>query len=65
MTPLKSSIDFMLGKLYRQAGIGEPNNHRDILDFVYYDILDNADTEFCNELDVALSFRRFLEDATN
>jgi hypothetical protein len=52
---------FLLAIMYPSMGIDRPSNHDEILDMVYLDVLESADTESWNDDDIRIAFRRFLE----
>ena len=51
----------MLFNIYQNIGIDKPTNHNSILEFVYNDVCDTADSENWNDCDVSIAFRRFIE----
>lgn len=68
MSKMKSfyyDVQNQLFKLYNSIGIDKPVNHEDILDFVMNDIIESADPFKWHSGDVAIAFRRWIEQQTN
>lgn len=58
----KQEVELHLLELYFAIGIDKPENHDDILNFVADDVAETADPVNWHSGDVAIAFRRFLED---
>lgn len=61
----KDTVESMLFDIFRLIGIDFPNNHEDITQFCYEDIMDTADPDNWHSGDVNIAFRRFLELKNN
>lgn len=61
-----AEVETHLYNIYKAIGIDRPENHEDILDFVVNDVIETADPENWHSGDVAIAFRRWIEqgDAT-
>lgn len=59
---IATEAELYLLELYNAIGIDKPANHEAILNFVIKDITETADPEKWHSGDVAIAFRRFLED---
>lgn len=57
----KRMVELELKELYRRAGIDTPENHSQILDYVFRDVDQAAHPEDWHSGDVAIGFRRYLE----
>jgi hypothetical protein len=58
---MKADIEAMLFDIYKHIGIDKPENHDDILEFVFNDVVETADPEGWHSGDVAIGFRRWTE----
>lgn len=56
-------VENKLIDIYKSIGIDRPENHEDILEFVVNDVIESADPENWNSNDVAIAFRRWIEQA--
>lgn len=54
-------VEAHLYDIYKAIGIDRPENHEDILDFVTNDVIETADPENWHSGDVAIAFRRWVE----
>jgi hypothetical protein len=61
-TEKKNSIGNMLLSIFSTIGIDKPNNFDDILEFCYDDVEYSADEINWHSGDVAIAFRRWIED---
>lgn len=55
-------VEFELIELYKRMGIDRPSCHDSILDFVCNDIKECTDGITFNSNDVAIAFRRLIEE---
>ena len=55
----------LLGEIYPTIGIDKPENHDDIVEFIFHDVEVTADPENWNSRDIAIGFRRFIESVSN
>jgi hypothetical protein len=60
MSKLKE-IEMSLLNIYQDIKISKPENHGDILKFVYKDVCKKADILFWSDDDVAIAFSRWIE----
>lgn len=58
----KQEITEMLIDIFDRINIQTPNNFDDILEYVYNDVDECADKENWHSGDVAIAFRRWIED---
>jgi len=58
---MKETVEAMLFDIYKNIGIDKPENHDEIVDFVFNDVVETADPEKWHSGDVAIGFRRFME----
>lgn len=61
---IKTNIEDLLFDIYAKIGINEPQNHYEISDFVFYDVLSNADLNLDAENflpNVQKSFLKWIE----
>lgn len=56
-----ADVETHLWNIYKAIGIDRPENHEDILDFVVNDVIETADPENWHSGDVAIAFRRWVE----
>lgn len=56
-----AEVETHLYNIYKAIGIDRPENHEDILDFVVNDVIETADPENWHSGDVAIAFRRWIE----
>jgi len=61
----KDAVEHMLEAIYRNIGIDQPENHEDITQFCYEDVMETAQDLEWHSGDVAIAFRRFLETKSN
>jgi hypothetical protein len=59
---MKADVEAMLFDIYKHIGIDKPENHDDILNFVFNDVVEAADPEGWHSGDVAIGFRRWMEN---
>jgi len=57
----KDGVEYMLEVIYRNIGIDQPENHEDITQFCYEDVMETAEDLNWHSGDVVIAFRRFLE----
>ena len=58
----KKEITSMLIDIFDRINIDTPNNFDSILDFVVEDVKETADIENWHDGDVAIAFRRWIEN---
>lgn len=56
----KDEVERVLINKWTQIGMDIPDNHEDIIQYCYEDILDTADIDW-HDGDVAIAFRRWIE----
>jgi hypothetical protein len=61
-TEKKDAIEKMLINLWTKIGIDIPSNFEDIVQFCFEDVNDTADETNWHDGDVAIAFRRWIED---
>lgn len=61
---MKKEITSLLIDIFDRIGIETPTNFDEILEFVYNDVKETADSENWNNDDVAIGFRRWIESKT-
>jgi hypothetical protein len=62
MDEKKKEIEYYLIKIFIGIGIDRPSNFQAILDFVFDDVNTSADEENWHDGDVAIAFRRWIEE---
>ncbi len=60
-TIMKDAVEKELFNLFTRIGMSIPENYEDIVQFIYEDILDNADVSKWNLNNVVNGFRRWIE----
>jgi hypothetical protein len=58
----KDAIEEMLIHMWASIGMGIPSNYEDIVQYCYEDICETADERNWHNGDVAIAFRRWVED---
>lgn len=58
----KDSIEEMLINMWATIGCDIPNNFESIVQYCYEDVCETADPENWHSGDVAIAFRRWMED---
>jgi hypothetical protein len=58
----KDAIETMLINMWASLGMDIPNNYEDIVQYCYEDVCETADPENWHSGDVAIAFRRWIED---
>jgi hypothetical protein len=58
----KQEVEILLFVLYGNMGIDKPENHDDILEFIANDVQETADPLNWHDGDVAIAFRRWIEE---
>jgi hypothetical protein len=61
----KDAIETMLIDKWGQIGMDIPNNFESIVTYCYEDVCGAADPENWHDGDVAIAFRRYIEDQSN
>ena len=61
----KDSIESMLIAMWATLGMDIPDNYEDIVQFCYEDVCETADPVEWHSGDVAIAFRRWIEDQAN
>lgn len=61
MKKKRKLIDSMVCHIYTNIGIDTPDNHSDIVQFIFEDVNETADPDEWHSGDVDIAFRRFLE----
>jgi hypothetical protein len=60
---MKKEIELhLLGRVYPNIGIDKPSNHDEIVEFIVNDVKESASAEHCQSGDIAIGFRRFIEN---
>lgn len=59
---MKKEIEGMLFKIWASIGMNKPNNHDEILEYCYEDVKETADPVNWHSGDVAIAFRRWIEE---
>jgi hypothetical protein len=59
---IRKEVSSMLMKIFSTIGIDKPNNFDEILTFCYDDVIETADLQNWHSGDVAIAFRRWIED---
>ena len=60
-TKKKDEVERMLIDIYTKIGIDIPSNHEDITQFCFEDVCETADPDNWHDGDVAIAFRRWIE----
>lgn len=58
----RKEIEYALIQIFSRIGIDKPSNFQEISDFVYNDVSQTADSENWSDGDVAIAFRRWIEE---
>jgi len=61
----KKEITSFLIDIFDRIVIDTPNNFDEILEFVYEDVCETADPDNWHDGDVAIAFRRWVEEQSN
>jgi hypothetical protein len=62
MDEKKKEIEYLLIQKFSQIGMDRPSNFQAILDYVCDDVNETADVENWHDGDVAIAFRRWIEE---
>ena len=65
MAEKRKEVEFFLGRIFDRICIDRPSNFDDILEFVFDDVNETADAENWHDGDVAIAFRRWIEEQAN
>ena len=63
-TEMKDQVEFHLINLWKTAGMDIPDNHEDITQYCFEDVLETASKDW-HSGDVAIAFRRWVEAQAN
>ena len=58
----KEEVTVFLIDIFDTINIDTPNNFDEVLEFVYNDVCETADKEHWHNGDVAIAFRRWIEN---
>lgn len=61
---IKETVKVMLMNIFSTIGIDKPINFDEILEFCYEDVMSSAELQDWHSGDVAIAFRRWIEDQT-
>lgn len=64
LTKMKDEVETILINKWSYIGMEIPDNYEDIVQYCYEDILETADPKDWNDSDVAIAFRRWIEEQT-